>query len=239
MQVLSYIYIISYALYACVRDHRPLLLACVRSIRLSFRIPTFVQAQALPHLPGGRWCRWGECIRPARQPAFGRTTTTTMSAGFRGVSSDQDARFTNKDAKLLKTMRFPEELDRRVEFSKVNMESIKPWVSKRLAEILGFEDEVRCVRVRVKRPRLPRQMTYCVLQPVPLAPRYSLVCHPLTRPGSREPPPRASRGGERGRQSGRDTVDPVPRQRTPGRIRIHGTLLSSANAHRPSIPQHH
>lgn len=65
-----------------------------------------------------------------------------MSAGFRGASSSQDGRFSNKEKKLLKTMTFPEVLEKSVDFKKVSLESMKPWIEKRVTEDLGFEDDV-------------------------------------------------------------------------------------------------
>ena len=65
-----------------------------------------------------------------------------MSAGFRGASASQDSRFSNKEKKLLKTMSFPEELSSPVDISKVNLESMQPWIVKRTTEILKIEDDV-------------------------------------------------------------------------------------------------
>ncbi|RLN38874.1 hypothetical protein C2845_PM01G10580 [Panicum miliaceum] len=66
-----------------------------------------------------------------------------MSGGFfRGTSADQDTRFSNKQAKLLKTQKFAPELDHLVDMSKVKMDVMKPWIAKRVTELLGFEDEV-------------------------------------------------------------------------------------------------
>ncbi|KAE9620474.1 hypothetical protein Lal_00019956 [Lupinus albus] len=66
-----------------------------------------------------------------------------MSGGFfRGTSADQDTRFSNKQAKLLKSQKFPPELEHLVDMNKVNMEVMKPWIAKRVTELLGFEDEV-------------------------------------------------------------------------------------------------
>lgn len=67
-----------------------------------------------------------------------------MSGGFfRGTSADQDTRFSNKNAKLLKTQKFPPELDEPIDFSKVKLDVIKPWIAKRVTEILGgVEDDV-------------------------------------------------------------------------------------------------
>ncbi|XP_020523995.1 serine/arginine repetitive matrix protein 1 isoform X1 [Amborella trichopoda] len=66
-----------------------------------------------------------------------------MSGGFfRGTSADQDTRFSNKAAKLLKSQKFASELDHLVDISKVKMDVIRPWIANRVTELLGFEDEV-------------------------------------------------------------------------------------------------
>ncbi|XVE59304.1 hypothetical protein DITRI_Ditri05aG0035400 [Diplodiscus trichospermus] len=66
-----------------------------------------------------------------------------MSGGFfRGTSADQDTRFSNKQAKLLKSQKFAPELDHLVDISKVKMDVIRPWIATRVTELLGFEDEV-------------------------------------------------------------------------------------------------
>ncbi|CAA6656795.1 unnamed protein product [Spirodela intermedia] len=81
-----------------------------------------------------------------------------------GTSADQDTRFSNKQAKLLKTQKFAQELDHlvsdhhlqassfvscdiefvefAVDMTKVKMDVMKPWIAKRVTELLGFEDEV-------------------------------------------------------------------------------------------------
>lgn len=66
-----------------------------------------------------------------------------MSGGFfRGTSADQDTRFSNKQAKLLKTQKFASELEHLVDMTKVKMDVMKPWIATRVTELLGFEDEV-------------------------------------------------------------------------------------------------
>ncbi|CAJ2678903.1 unnamed protein product [Trifolium pratense] len=66
-----------------------------------------------------------------------------MSGGFfRGTSADQDTRFSNKQAKLLKSQKFAPELEHLVDTTKVNMEVMKPWITRKVTELLGFEDEV-------------------------------------------------------------------------------------------------
>lgn len=66
-----------------------------------------------------------------------------MSGGFfRGTSAEQDTRFSNKQAKLLKTQKFAPVLDHPVDITKVKMDVIRPWIATRATELLGFEDEV-------------------------------------------------------------------------------------------------
>nr|GEU99394.1 serine/arginine repetitive matrix protein 1 isoform X1 [Tanacetum cinerariifolium] len=62
-----------------------------------------------------------------------------MSGGFfRGTTGDQDTRFSNKHAKLLKSQKFHPELKNLVDMTKVNMDVMRPWI----AELLGSKDEV-------------------------------------------------------------------------------------------------
>jgi len=61
---------------------------------------------------------------------------------FRGTTAQQDARFADKKKKLMKTMKFAEGLDRKVDMAKVNVDSIKPWIAQRLTELLGMDDDV-------------------------------------------------------------------------------------------------
>ncbi|KAK9154352.1 hypothetical protein Sjap_001832 [Stephania japonica] len=66
-----------------------------------------------------------------------------MSGGFfRGTSADQDTRFSNKQAKLLKSQKFAPELEHLVDVTKVKMDVIRPWIATRVTQLLGFEDEV-------------------------------------------------------------------------------------------------
>ncbi|KAG8216825.1 hypothetical protein J3R82DRAFT_7084 [Butyriboletus roseoflavus] len=61
---------------------------------------------------------------------------------FKGTSADQDRRFSDKELKLLKTMKFPPEFDKKVDMKKVNLQVIKPWIAKKVTELVGLEDEV-------------------------------------------------------------------------------------------------
>jgi serine/arginine repetitive matrix protein 1 len=61
---------------------------------------------------------------------------------FKGTSSDQDNRFSDKEKKLLKQMKFSEILNRKVDMTKVKLDVLKPWIATRVTELLGSEDEV-------------------------------------------------------------------------------------------------
>lgn len=61
---------------------------------------------------------------------------------FRGTSAEQDNRFSNKDKKLMKEMKFSESLTKKVDMTKVRLEVIKPWVTEKITTILGIEDDV-------------------------------------------------------------------------------------------------
>ncbi|KAI8136798.1 PWI domain-containing protein, partial [Fennellomyces sp. T-0311] len=61
---------------------------------------------------------------------------------FKGTSADQDSRFSNKEKKLLKSMDFPPEFNEKVDMRKVKLDVIKPWITTRITNLLGFEDEV-------------------------------------------------------------------------------------------------
>ncbi|VDN51245.1 unnamed protein product [Dracunculus medinensis] len=64
-------------------------------------------------------------------------------AGFyRGTSSEQDSRFTDKERKLLKQMRFEGSLDQKICMDRVNLDVVKPWITAKLNAILGMEDDV-------------------------------------------------------------------------------------------------
>lgn len=66
-----------------------------------------------------------------------------MDAGFfKGTSTEQDRRFSDKDARLLKSIKFPPEFEQKVDMRKVNLQVIRPWVAKRVVELVGLEDEI-------------------------------------------------------------------------------------------------
>ena len=60
-----------------------------------------------------------------------------------GTSADQDNRFSDKEKKLLKQMKFEDVvMTTKVDLSKVKLDVIKPWITKRVAALLGMEDDV-------------------------------------------------------------------------------------------------
>merc|ERR1719419_165040 len=58
------------------------------------------------------------------------------------TSTTQDARFTDKEKKLMKIMKFEDVLSTKVDMSKVKLDVIKPWIAERVMQLLGMEDDV-------------------------------------------------------------------------------------------------
>ncbi|KAJ3209700.1 hypothetical protein HDU67_005994 [Dinochytrium kinnereticum] len=61
---------------------------------------------------------------------------------FKGASAEQDARFGDKHKKLLKTMKFPAIYNTKVDMKKVKLSAMKPWITKKVVEIVGMEDDL-------------------------------------------------------------------------------------------------
>ena len=59
-----------------------------------------------------------------------------------GTTTDQDNRFSDKEKKLLKTMKFEDVLAKKVDMGKVKVDVLKPWITKRVYELLKVEDDV-------------------------------------------------------------------------------------------------
>merc|ERR1712083_1020672 len=68
--------------------------------------------------------------------------TMTDAGYFRGTSADQDNRFSDKEKKLMKQMKFEEVLGKKVDMSKIKLDVLKPWITKRISEMLKMEDDV-------------------------------------------------------------------------------------------------
>ncbi|SJX62019.1 uncharacterized protein SRS1_10646 [Sporisorium reilianum f. sp. reilianum] len=63
-------------------------------------------------------------------------------SAYKGVSASQDSRFSNKESALLRKLKFAPHFDTKVDMSKVELSVIKPWIARRVTELLGFEDDV-------------------------------------------------------------------------------------------------
>lgn len=66
----------------------------------------------------------------------------TDAGFFRGTSADQDNRFTDKEKKLLKQLKFSDSLNQKVDTKKVNLTLIKPWIQREITNSLGLDDDV-------------------------------------------------------------------------------------------------
>lgn len=63
-------------------------------------------------------------------------------SSYKGVSASQDSRFSNKESALLRKLKFPAQFETKVDMTKVELSVIKPWIARRITELLGFEDDV-------------------------------------------------------------------------------------------------
>ena len=61
---------------------------------------------------------------------------------FQGTSATQDNRFSDKEKKLMKMMKFEEVLSVKMDMTKVKLDVVKPWIAERVAQLLGMEDDV-------------------------------------------------------------------------------------------------
>ncbi|KFD52912.1 hypothetical protein M513_06222, partial [Trichuris suis] len=61
---------------------------------------------------------------------------------LKGTTAEQDNRFSDKQKKLLKTLQFPPEFAQKVDMKKVNLDTIKSWITERINTILESEDEI-------------------------------------------------------------------------------------------------
>ncbi|EER06207.1 serine/arginine regulated nuclear matrix protein, putative [Perkinsus marinus ATCC 50983] len=62
---------------------------------------------------------------------------------FRGTASDQDP-FFNKtgDQKLMAKMKFPKSFEKSVDLNRINVDVLRPWITDRITDIIGTEDEI-------------------------------------------------------------------------------------------------
>ncbi|KAE9141553.1 hypothetical protein PF006_g13148 [Phytophthora fragariae] len=61
---------------------------------------------------------------------------------IRGTSAAQDGRYQAQEKKLLAQMNFPKCFEQRVDMRKVQREVVNQWVTERLTQLLGFEDDI-------------------------------------------------------------------------------------------------
>jgi len=59
-----------------------------------------------------------------------------------GTSVEQDARFEDNKKKLMKTTKFAEILNKKVDMNKVNLDSLKPWITEQVITYMGDEDDI-------------------------------------------------------------------------------------------------
>lgn len=64
----------------------------------------------------------------------------TDAGFFRGTSADQDNRFSNKNKKLLKQLKFSDVLNHKVDLSKINRDVIENWIKSQITK--EIDDEV-------------------------------------------------------------------------------------------------
>ncbi|CEO98421.1 hypothetical protein PBRA_006535 [Plasmodiophora brassicae] len=65
-----------------------------------------------------------------------------QSSFFRGTSLEQDARFSNKNKAMIAKLKCPASFSRKVDMARVSLETLKPWISQRITDLLGIEDDV-------------------------------------------------------------------------------------------------
>lgn len=55
---------------------------------------------------------------------------------------NQDSRFSDKEKKLMKQMKFSDVLSKKVDMSKVKLDILRPWISEKITQLLKLEDDV-------------------------------------------------------------------------------------------------
>ncbi|CAH2992209.1 unnamed protein product [Chilo suppressalis] len=65
-----------------------------------------------------------------------------MMIMYTGTSTEQDSRFCDKEKKLIKQTKFKDCLTQQVDMSKVKLDVLKPWITRKITTILEMEDEV-------------------------------------------------------------------------------------------------
>lgn len=66
----------------------------------------------------------------------------TDAGFFKGTSADQDSRFSDKNKKLMKTMKFADNIDKKIDMKKIRLELMRPYITNILSTLTSVEDEV-------------------------------------------------------------------------------------------------
>jgi len=66
----------------------------------------------------------------------------TDAGFFKGTSADQDSRFSDKNKKLMKTMKFADNIERKIDMKKIRLELMKPFITEKLNTLMPIEDDV-------------------------------------------------------------------------------------------------
>jgi|LauGreDrversion4_2_1035121.scaffolds.fasta_scaffold15015_5 serine/arginine repetitive matrix protein 1 len=77
-----------------------------------------------------------------KNPAVIRKIVFFCRMESRGISYQQDPFFRNKQKKLYASKSFPPEFSDKVDVSRVSLEAIRPWIERRVTQLLGDEDEI-------------------------------------------------------------------------------------------------
>jgi hypothetical protein len=74
----------------------------------------------------------------------GREEEKEMKGGmqFRGSTHDQDMKYVDKQKKLKQTLSFPTSFEKKIARSSVQLERLRPWINRRVSELLEMTDEV-------------------------------------------------------------------------------------------------
>lgn len=69
-----------------------------------------------------------------------------MASRFRGVSLEQDGRWSKSDEKLLQQMtkegKFPAIFDTKITLKRINMAVINRWIQQRVLQLTGVDDDI-------------------------------------------------------------------------------------------------
>ncbi|KAI9913136.1 hypothetical protein PsorP6_006375 [Peronosclerospora sorghi] len=78
---------------------------------------------------------------------------------IRGTSAIQDGRYFDHEKKLLASMTFPSCFEKRVDMRKVQRDVIYRWVTERITQLLGFEDDiVVSMAINLLEPRVDEKL---------------------------------------------------------------------------------